>query len=62
MTVTEAAEILGLSRQACHKMIAMGIFSTVHAIGGGLKPTLIIESREVFSLRNARKKSQNESS
>jgi len=42
LTVTEVAGILNVSRQAVHKMISEGSFSTVHYLGGIEKPIYVI--------------------
>lgn len=54
LTVTESAMLLKVSRQACHKMIAEGVFSSVHVIGNGIKPIYVIDAAEVASVRSLR--------
>lgn len=44
LTVTEVATVLNISRQAVHKMIADGSFSSVHYLGGSDKPIYVINA------------------
>jgi hypothetical protein len=44
LTVTEVAGILNISRQAVHKMIADGSFSTLHYLGSIEKPIYVISA------------------
>jgi len=53
--VSDAASILSVSRQAVHKMLNSGIFSSedVRKIGSGLKPVYIIRTTVVQELFQA---------
>lgn len=57
LTVTEVAGLLNVSRQAVHKMIADGSFTTIHYLGSEEKPIYVIsaldsllQSKEVKSI------------
>jgi hypothetical protein len=54
LTVTEVATQLKVSRQACHKMMSEGIFSSVHRLGTGLKPIYVIGEAEVVAIKALR--------
>jgi hypothetical protein len=47
VTVSQAAEILGLSRAAAHKMFVTREFKSVHRLGDKLKPILVVLRSEV---------------
>lgn len=44
LTVTEVAGVMNISRQAVHKMIADGAFTTVNYVGSAEKPIYLINS------------------
>lgn len=58
MTVAQVAELLGVSRQACHKMLADGLFTSVHRLGNGIKPMYVISTDEASSVLEARRTSK----
>lgn len=46
VTISEAAEILGISRQAVHKMVNSGKFRSARKIGSS-KPVFVVRAAEV---------------
>jgi hypothetical protein len=54
VTVTEAAEWLKISRQACHKLMDDGVFKNIHRLGNGVKPIYVIPIEEVERVRKSR--------
>ena len=52
VTATEAAQILGVTRQTAHRWIADGVFPTVYKIGA--RPTFVLLRDEVDAVARAR--------
>lgn len=53
MTCTEAADRLGISRQSVNRMVNMGEFETLHALGE--RPIFVVKTEEVEELVRRRK-------
>lgn len=52
MTCTEAADRLGISRQAVNRMVNLGEFETLHALGE--RPIFVVKAVEVEEVRRRR--------
>lgn len=55
ITLTDAAELLGISKQAVHKMVTSHKITTLHKIGR--KPLYIMREAEITRLRELRRAS-----
>lgn len=47
MTPTEAADLLGVSRQTVNQLIQTGKFKSLHVIGPGSRPQYVLSRGEV---------------
>lgn len=55
VTVAQAAELLGITRQAVHKKILDGTLHSARRLGSVSKPIFILEVGEIDDLVGARK-------
>lgn len=55
VTVAQAAELLGITRQAVHKKILDGTLQSARRLGSVSKPIFILEVGEIDDLVGARK-------
>lgn len=56
VTASQAATALDITRQALHKKIRAGDFTTVRRLGDASKPFYIIREVEIDRVKTARKK------
>lgn len=54
VTVTQAAEILGLSRQTVNHMVHDGVFESLHLFGSPTRPQHVLDRYEVEELATSR--------
>lgn len=52
ITLPEAAEVLGISKQAVHKMASAGDIKTIHLIGN--RPVYVVAEAEIRALATRR--------
>lgn len=52
ISLTEAAEILGLSRQYVNKKASLGTYKTLHRLGNS--PSLVVRRKEIEKIRDKR--------